>query len=320
MSADYARPLTDDQTIGAFLEHCLGLNGGLTLRDGATFHKRSSISRKLRDVEAAVAHVAPQDTLSRISCRDEAYRTETARKDLRLQILGELCHIERLENDEEITLGAGGAKPRGTEPLADRKAYIVTGLPASGKSLLVSAIADQLGAMIVDSDYAKRKLPEFDGHAGAQAVHAESALIVEGGDVGSEEQQQPSLIGFCKRQGFNIVMPKIGHDAESLTHLRDALLEASYEVHLTTIELPRGQAALRALTRFYETERYVPLGRIFDTYANDPALTYYRFRVQDINARSSWASFGALSSEKTGYSVLDCSNDANPAAIFRREA
>lgn len=141
-------------------------------------------------------------------------------------------------------------------------------------------------------------------------------MIVQGGE-GAGEDDSPSLIGYCKEQGCNIVMPKIGHDPHSLVTLRDALIKSGYKVHLTMIELSRADATLRAVRRFLDTQRYVPLGRIFDIYANDPALTYYRFRVNSMIKADDWHSFGALSSEHFSYRLLDCSDDVNPAALFR---
>ncbi|QGZ58006.1 hypothetical protein FAZ97_15335 [Paraburkholderia acidiphila] len=211
--------------------------------------------------------------------------------------------------------------PKSGAARAERNAYIVTGLPASGKSTLVNRIADDLGAMIVDSDYAKRKFPEFTGAAGAYLVHDESAMLVEGGeDEDDDEENAPSLMGYCKGKGLNIVLPKIGHDPKSLNKLLNALTEAGYKVHLTTVVLSRGDATLRAVQRFIETDRYVPIGRIFDIYANDPALTYYRFRVEHLNASTGWHSFGALSSENFAYRMLDCSDESNPAALFREKS
>jgi predicted ABC-type ATPase len=199
-------------------------------------------------------------------------------------------------------LGVGGALPRTGSARSDRNAYIVTGLPASGKSTLVNKIADDLGAVIVDSDFAKRKFPEFDSSAGAQLVHEESALIVEGGDADEHGEVEPSLLG---------------HNQRSIEKLRDALKSSGYHVHLTTVVLSRSQATVRALHRFLETSRYVPLGLVFDNYANDPALTYYKSRVSHLNNPSDWESFGALCSQTGKYKVLDCSNDTNPAAMFR---
>jgi hypothetical protein len=76
---------------------------------------------------------------------------------------------------------------------------------------------------------------------------------------------------------------------------------------------------MRALHRFCETGRYVPLGLIFDHYANDPALTYYKFRLGILEGSAGWKSFGAVSSQDGGYVVVDCSSDENPAALFNKK-
>ncbi len=316
MSRNFARPLPNDRAIEVFLENCLGVHASLKTRQGEPI-PRSKIARMLREAEASVCSVAGMTTAESEECRDESYRTASARRNLRALIFNELCRLPRLDDDDQIRLGVGGARPRNTEPIAERNAYLVTGLPASGKSTLVNTVADRLGAMIVDSDYAKRKFPEFDSLAGAQIVHQESSMVVEGGCIDDDGEEEPSLLGFCKKLGLNLVMPKIGHDQNSLIVLRDALKASGYKVHLTTVVLSRDLATRRALQRFIETNRYVPVARVFDTYANDPALTYYQFRVDDLNSKSEWESFGALCSKKDGYAVLDLSSEANPAALFR---
>lgn len=320
MAKNLARPLHTDAAIDTFLHDCLDVRRALTVGAGNKFEP-SDVSRLIRDAEHSVNGVVNETTLNNDSCRDARYRTQRDRENLRARIIEELSTLPRLDDDEEIKLGTGGAKPRDGDPRPERNAYIVTGLPASGKSTLVNKIADDLGAMIVDSDYAKRKFPEFQSLAGAQLVHEESAMIVEGGeDEDGDEEEAPSLIGYCIARGFNIVMPKIGHDPRSLIKLRDALRAGGYTVHLTAVVLHRRDATLRAVHRFLETKRYVPLGRIFDIYANDPALTYYRFRVEHINNPGDWHSFGAVSSEGFQYKMLDCSNEANPAALFREQS
>lgn len=316
MARNFARPLPSDRAIEAFLEDCLGVHAALKTRSGDSV-PRSKVARMLREAEASIKGVAGLTTVESEDCRDELYRTSSARRNLRMKIFEELCTLERLDDDDQIKLGNGGARPRNAEPRQERNAYVVTGLPASGKSTLVNKIADYLGAMIVDSDYAKRKFPEFDSLAGAQIVHQESSMVVEGGCIDDDGEEEPSLLGFCKNPGLNLVMPKIGHDYTSITELRDALKSSGYKVHLTTVVISRDLATRRALNRFIETSRYVPVARVFDTYANDPALTYYKLRVDDLNSKSGWESFGALSPQEDGYCVLDCSSEINPAAMFR---
>ena len=67
---------------------------------------------------------------------------------------------------------------------ARKQAFVLIGLPASGKSSIAVDIADKYGALLLDSDLAKRKLPEYKVYPwGASLVNAESSLIVFGDKV-----------------------------------------------------------------------------------------------------------------------------------------
>lgn len=212
-------------------------------------------------------------SLNSKSYRVAEYRKDADRKRLIDKIIVELLVNKRIENDEDIKLGNGGAFPL-TEVQTSRDAYIVIGLPASGKSGIANKIADEFGAMILDSDYAKRKLPEFLALPfGATLVHEESDRIIFGEN---NPKKIKSLFDYCAELGMNIVLPRIGHNYESILDLINTLKLKSYKVHLTLIELDRIKATQRALERYKSTERYVPLGLIFDTYGNNPTITFYK--------------------------------------------
>lgn len=155
MARNAARPLRNDAAIDDFLTNCLSVKNALIV-NGKKFEP-SDISRRVRDAENSVEAVADETTLNSQSCRDTKYRSDRERQDLRDRIVAELCTMSRLDSDEDIRLGSGGARPLSGKLRNERNAYLITGLPASGKSTLVNRIADDLGAMIVDSDYAKRK-------------------------------------------------------------------------------------------------------------------------------------------------------------------
>lgn len=93
--------------------------------------------------------------------RDFEYRDDKIRKRLRLQIINELCSMKCLNNDDEIKLGKGGALPL-TKVRNEKKLFYVIGPPASGKSGVANDICDSYGGVMLDSDYAKRKLPEYN--------------------------------------------------------------------------------------------------------------------------------------------------------------
>ncbi|WP_339880589.1 hypothetical protein [uncultured Algoriphagus sp.] len=130
--------------------------------------------------------------------------------------------------------------------------------------------------MILDSDYAKRKIPEFyDGAGSASLVHDESDLIIFGSsDVETPEDFQ-TLFQIALRENLNLVIPKIGHNLKSVYQLGSTLKQMGYETHLVCVNLDRKKATIRAIGRFMKTGRYVPLGLIFDGYANDPLGTYF---------------------------------------------
>lgn len=309
----FARPLLDHTAIETFLVGCLSMGKNYGCRTGQTF-TADNIVKMIRDAESAVGQTMQDPTFSSTRNRVPKYREDAAREELREIVLTELITKDRLDDDEKITLGTGGAKPKQSVPLADLKAYFVIGLPASGKSTLINEIADKLGAMILDSDFAKRKLPEFDNTpAGANLVHKESSTIIWG-----NEEDRPSLFEYCKTLGLNVVVPTIGQDYADLNAKCDLFIAAGYSVHLTTTTLSRESATIRALERFLTTGRYVPLGLIFDAYANDPLLNYYRIRVESFEkANSKWASFGAISTSTSPVTISDCTNDSNPANLLR---
>jgi len=85
-----------------------------------------------------------------------------------------------LKSDEDITLGKGGSAPI-KKLKQNGKAFIFIGLPASGKSTISNEISDKHGCFILDSDFAKRKIPEYhDLQFGASLVLEESIDIVFG--------------------------------------------------------------------------------------------------------------------------------------------
>lgn len=274
----YARPLTSNELAFDFLTKALLIDE----------EKADAASQFVMKAERLLEGMDLKSTLESKDNRRPLYRDDEKRKNLRRRIFDELKDGERLDDDEKIALGNGGAKPK-TEIKQDREAVIIIGLPASGKSIIANRIADKYGAYIIDSDYAKRKIPEFGHEFGASIVHEESSLIT----FGSNEQcyiDEYNLYEYCIAKGYNMVIPKIGNEVTSICELRDVLIEKGYSVHLVLVSLDREEACRRALHRYLDTNRYVPLGLVFDTYSNEPILSYYRLREDE-----SWASVGKVS-------------------------
>ncbi|VVS95367.1 zeta toxin family protein [Desulfoluna spongiiphila] len=284
MRKNFSRPLTSEDVIKHFLKNALSLDDD-SIRN---------VTPTILSVECCLEERETSDTLSSASFRDPEYESDEDREALREKIYIDLVKEERLEDDDDITPEKGGAKPKNLK--SNREAVILTGLPASGKSTVANAFADHFGAYIVDCDYAKRKLPEYDTEGGASLLHKESNLITLG-----LEQNRETLFNYCRYKGHNMVIPKIGYSKSGIFKLRDVLVDSHYKVHLVLTSLDRKESCKRALYRFIDTERYVPLGLVFDGYANDSILSYYRVRDDD-----KWESIGKIMSINHKIKVINC--------------
>ena len=193
-----------------------------------------------------------------------------------------------MNSDDDICLGVGGAKPK--EPWQESVAYIVSGAPASGKSSIADALAHENGAYILDSDYAKRKFPEYMSYnGGASLVHAESNEII----FGSEDRSN-SLLEYCIYSQCNIVIPLVGRTQKSVEKICARLIEAQYKIHLINVALDRYKCTQRAYRRFLASKRYVPLSYVFDEVGNEPELVYFRLKRAH---EADYESFSQLSTD-----------------------
>ena len=242
--------------------------------------KRAAIN----DITAAERNIKDYSYFSTLTHRDNRdfeYRDDDRRKELRAQITNELFSFSRMKNDDELELGIGGAKPS-TEVKYESKAIFVIGPPASGKSGVASKIADLYGAYILDSDFAKRKLPEYKNQIGAATlVHDESDDIVFNTDSG--------LINLCISANANIIIPKIGHNMQKIIDFATALKKNKYSVYLVSIDLCRQKATQRAYNRYISTKRYVPLSLVFDGYGDQPTLNYFKINQKHLPTFSGYA-------------------------------
>ena len=313
MSIRYLRPLHTLDLATGFVSIVLDLNDkGISLLN-CDLDSVDRVSKRLMKAELLVAHTKSQETLTSTEQRFRNYKTEVSRQMLRVKIFEELIKLKRLDNDDDIKLGSGGALPQ--SPICnDKIAYIITGLPASGKSRVANSICDKFGAIVVDSDYAKRKIPEFEEEFGPNIVHEESSLITFGRSE-DKYSEEPNVFDYCVSQGINMVLPKIGHSLSSLEQLRDKLISYGYKVHLTLVSLDRQKSTTRALVRFLKTNRYVPLSLIFDCYGNEPTLTYYRTKKCP-----KWASVGKISTDvgPEELPIVKDVSDGNPVELFMR--
>lgn len=305
MNSSYNRPLYNFELVEHFLSNVLDID--------VTSDESYDIISKIVSTELNIENFDESlITLTSRTFRKKSVRDDRNRKSLREQIMLELLQFKRIDNDDEISLGNGGAFPK-TEIYTTSDAYIIIGLPASGKSTIANQIADFFGAFILDSDYAKRKLPEFKSLPfGATLVHEESDRIIFGYN---NPKQFKSLFDASLEIRANIVLPKIGSSSTNILELVHLLRKCEYNVHLTLVSLDRKKSTERALSRFVKSDRYVPLSLIFDTYGNSPTQTFYElFTFQ----RDIITSFGIISTDVAPGEkpIAKLCTENNPAILF----
>ncbi|WP_425805185.1 zeta toxin family protein [Desulfitobacterium sp. Sab5] len=264
MMLPYCRMLCSDVDVEYFVDNILRIDPN---------EKREAIN-SITSAERNMQGYDWVQTSTYKDYRDFEYRDEKIREQLRASIVNELIVQKRLDDDNAITLGNGGAAPK-TQLKAEKKMFYVIGPPAAGKSGISNKIADAIGGYILDSDYAKRKLPEYKNQiAGASLVHDESDQLIFSYNKGN-------LLEHCIEKNYNIVIPKIGYLLKKVEDFCGIMKKIGYSVFLISVDIDRAKATQRAYNRFKESGRYVPLSAIFDAYANEPTLTYFRLKQMD---------------------------------------
>ena len=269
-----ARPLLSNEEIQSFLEDTLQINALLSddetyvdflKKCGCNENKVNFLINKIADATKELDEYYKNNTYVSDIYRLGKYKKDNDREKLRNELITQFITNPRLDDDEDITYKNGGMLPK-TPVQSNKKIFFIIGSPASGKSTIANIISDKFGALILDSDYIKRALPEYKGKInGATLVHEESKQLLI--------KIRNMAIGL----GFNIVHPIVGDDYNAFESLANLFAEKEgYDVYIVLTELNRIKATLRALKRFCDTERYVPLNQILDDYAHDSIITFYK--------------------------------------------
>lgn len=255
--------LRDVNETHLFLQHVIGIPDRT---------EQERLAKKILEAEFKRQSGPTSGTLLDRHKRKHGFSSTAARAELRRQIVNELTTQKRPKRDEDLRLGpgGGGALPRLGEPKCSRFACVVLGAPASGKSSISAMIADETSAVVIDADYAKRKLPEYDNGLGADLVHAESSALVEG---------PGGLFEWVAEREQNLVYVLVGRDQQKVQlHLAD-LKALGYDVHLVGTVVKPETAAKRALERFDRDGRYVPLDYIYYDVGTRPGETIEALKI-----------------------------------------
>lgn len=143
----------------------------------------------------------------------------------------------------------------------ERKARLLLGPPAAGKSTSAEQIARTQGYAIVDGDDAKKVIPEFKDGLGASAVHQESSLMSS--DV---------LVSMLER-GDNVILPLVGGSPGSIRKRIETLKAAGYDVTVDLVDVNEDEAARRMAGRALGTGRHIS-SSYFMSIGDGPSKTY----------------------------------------------
>jgi shikimate kinase len=239
--------------------------------------EKSEMIKRIMETEILTDKILRDPTLVSDKFRDQDYAEDHQREKLRETILSECLSLTTLEHESQYCLGCGGLLPRSTVK-AKNMAYILIGLPASGKSTLAKKLAEKSNSVFLDSDIVKYKFPEMSEKYGADVLHKEAGFLTFGGSEAEQYNIHYNAQEFCIANNYNIMVQKVGAEFNKIREYRDLLIGHGYSVHLILTHVDREVAVQRAFDRFKVTGRYVPLSLIYDEYANNPILTYYRVR------------------------------------------
>lgn len=184
----------------------------------------------------------------------------------------------RLQKSGSVVTDESGHVSLTGEIRREKRLDIVIGLPASGKSsALVEPISEQYNSRIIDSDEAKKLLPEYNDGWGAGIVHTESQLI-------ADRQFQTAI-----QNGENITYPRVGGDCAELTDIIAAVKKKGYSVYIHFNELDRNKALGRMINRFIETGRYIK-PELVTKYGGSISSTYeaLKNRSELVDGFSKW--------------------------------
>jgi hypothetical protein len=146
-------------------------------------------------------------------------------------------------------------------------ATIVLGRPAAGKSIISERIAHLRYAALIDSEKAKKIIPEYDNGLGVQAVHVEScdlsALVAD------------RLID----DKANLVFPTVGTNLAYIRSLVQMLGRLGYQVDLVHVDVAPDEA-FRRMIGLYK-ERLIALDYI-NAVGDKPRQTYYTIKREGL--------------------------------------
>lgn len=203
----------------------------------------------------------------RIADIGERAKDETGSDTLQLTDEEVKAYVERLLGEDNGSLDENGGFSG--EVAREKKAFIVIGRPAGGKSsVFAEPLSRKNKARIIDSDIVKPWLKNFDGGYGANYVNGASARVAD-----------EAMLEAASR-GENIVIPKIG-GISSINEIALPLIAAGYKVELCFNDVSESASIMRAMARFADTGRYLSI-KYLKSIGDKPLNTFRKFATKTI--------------------------------------
>ena len=184
---------------------------------------------------------------------DSTSKIDTEQRDnMRLEIR------EKLQAAGSVVKDENGKTSMTGEVREESRLDIVIGLPAAGKSsVIVDSLSQEHGSKVIDSDDAKKEIPEFRDGIGANIVHVESANI------------NNAIFDDAISKGKNVILPIIGSTPESVKkNYIDVVKGHGYKVYVHYVEVRPETARMRMLGRFITDGRFVDYKNL-ERYTNE---------------------------------------------------
>ena len=152
----------------------------------------------------------------------------------------------------------------------DDELHLVIGPPAAGKSSAIAEpLAKSVGARVIDSDDAKKLIPEFGNGIGANAVHEESKVLTK------------AVMKKAAAARDNIISPVVGHNPDKVKRAAQVAKAKGATVYLHSMELPFDDTFQRMLLRFLDTGRLINPEYLIGV-GDKPSATYETLKDEDI--------------------------------------
>lgn len=137
----------------------------------------------------------------------------------------------------------------------EKKAWVLMGLPACGKSTYVNKILSKESAAVLDADEMKKcecLASFYKGGKGSESVR------------GIVDVAMNKVVSTVIDKGENVILSCVGYKMSSVEERVSMLKNRGYNVTLVYVDIPTEVSAYRSLLRTLKDGRYVSLKYIFD--------------------------------------------------------